>query len=198
MLKEYLMNYRKYIAVLSGVAAMLVGCGGGDGSSASAGTSDSITTSSVAPDFPNLKACVTNNWFMSSDQLLRGVQALGSGSGVNFTATGSQTAAFSSDATYRNTYLDFTVNFTSGSTSGTSRYAGSVGGTWSVDGDWLTITQTSSSATVTTTIAGVSSTTPVPIGAPSTLKVISCTPATLTYDQTLSTGAVVRIVLVTG
>jgi hypothetical protein len=196
------MKYTKRMLADLALVTLLAACGGGDGTgatSASAGTTDSTTTSSsVAPDFPNLKACVTNNWFMSSDQLLRGVQALGSGSGVNFTATGSQTAAFSSDATYRNTYLDFTVNFTSGSTSGTSRYAGSVGGTWSVDGDWLTITQTSSSATVTTTIAGVSSTTPVPIGAPSTLKVISCTPATLTYDQTLSTGAVVRIVLVTG
>jgi hypothetical protein len=196
------MKYTKLMLADLALVTLLAACGGGDGTgatSASAGTTDStMTTSSVAPDFQNLKACVTNNWFMSSDQLLRGVQALGSGSGVNFTATGSQTAAFSSDATYRNTYLDFTVNFTNGSTSGTSRYAGSVGGTWSVDGDWLTITQTSSSATVTTTIAGVSSTTPVPIGSPSTLKVISCTPATLTYDQTFSTGAVVRIILVTG
>lgn len=176
------------------VATSLTACGGGDEGSTTSGGSSS---SSTAPDFSNLQSCIANRWEMGAEQVKKGLETVGgsSASGVSFTVTGNSISEFFAGGAYKGTPA-FTVNFTSASTSGTSQYAGTATGTWSVDGDRLTITRTSTTTTVTNTIGGVSTTYGDGVGAPSTVKVISCTPATLTYDQTLSSGAVVRIVLV--
>ncbi|MEQ1536834.1 MAG: hypothetical protein ABL923_13255 [Burkholderiaceae bacterium] len=191
--------YLRQSLIAAATTMALVACGGGDSTAPAdtptATTPATSTPSPLAPDFPNLNACITNNWIMGAEQVVKGLEAVGGG--VNFTGTGSQTSVFSAGGRYSGTSA-FTVNFTRGGTSGTSQYTGPASGTWSVDGDRLTITRTSSSVIVTTTIGGVSTSVGSGVGSPSTVKVISCTPATLTYDQTLSSGTVVRIVLVAG
>ena len=192
------MNIRQSIAksLAIAVATMtLVACGGGgdEGSTTSTGSSASPT----APDFSNLQSCIANRWEMGAEQIKKGMETVGgsSASGVTFSVTGSTISNFDSSGAYTGS-PNFTVNFSSGSTSGTMKTVGTANGTWSLSGDMLTITRTSSSVVVTQTIAGSTTSYPDPVGSPSTVKVISCTPATLTYDQTLSSGAVVRIVLV--
>ncbi|HMS27101.1 MAG TPA: hypothetical protein PKC80_06970 [Burkholderiaceae bacterium] len=183
-------NIKQTISILA-TATLLTACGGGDD------TGTAAAGSSGSTDFSNLAQCVANRWEMGAEQVKKGLETVGgsSASGVAFSVTGNQISEFSTGGSYKGT-PNYTISFTRGGTSGTSQYAGTATGTWSVDGDKLTITRTTSSVTVTNTIGGVTTTYGDGIGSPSTVKVISCTPATLTYDQTLSSGAVVRIVLV--
>lgn len=180
------------------LVTLLAACGGGgDSDTTSAGStssSGSSAASSLAPDFPNLQACIANTWVMGGEQIRRGLDAVGDGV---TSVSGNNTSVFSANGSYRGTPA-YTINFTRGGTSATSQYSGTALGTWAVDGDRLIITRTSSSVTVTNTIGGVTTSYTSPTGSPSTVKVISCKPTTLTYDQTLSTGTVVRIVLVSG
>ncbi len=187
------MKHTKLTLGALALVTLLAACGGGDSSS---GTS-TATPSTSASDFSSLSQCVANRWEMGAEQIKKGLETVGgsSASGVSFIVTGSTISNFAADGAYTST-PNFTVSFARAGTRGTMRTAGTANGTWSLADDMLTITRTSSSVVVTQTIAGFSTSYTDPVGSPSTVKVISCTPASLTYDQTLSSGAVVRIVLV--
>jgi hypothetical protein len=190
------MNFRNHLFSALTVLT-LAACGGGGDDASSLSTSGASTGGTSSTDFSNLAQCVANRWVMGAEQIQKGLDTVGgsSSSGVSFSVSGNSISEFSAGGAYKSTPA-FTVNFNRGGTTGTSQYAGTAAGTWTLDGDRLTITRTSSSTTVTNTIGGVSTTYGDGVGSPSTVKVISCTPATLTYDQTLSSGGVVRIVLV--
>ncbi len=116
------------------------------------------------------------------------------GEDASVTITGNRIFEFSASGTYKETPA-YTAVATHSGFSATSQYAGTDSGTWSVDGDKLRLTLTSRGTTITYTIAGVT-TTQATTNVPGEAKVISCTPATLTYELPLGTGEVVRIVLV--
>jgi hypothetical protein len=189
------MKHTKLALSTLALVTLLAACGGGDSSSSTSTTG--TTPGTRASDFSSLSQCIVNRWEMGAEQIKKGLETVGgsSASGVSFSVTGSTISNFAADGAYTST-PNFTVSFTRASTSGTMRTAGTANGNWSLANDMLTITRTSSSVVVTQTIAGSSTSYTDPVGSPSTVKVISCTPATLTYDQTLSSGAVVRIVLV--
>lgn len=200
------MNIRQSIAKSLAIAVTtitLVACGGGsdEGGTTSAGTTTtgSATTaaSPLAPDFPNLRACVTNVWSMSGDQGTRIFTALGAGSsGVNITSGGQAILELKADGTYKWT-PNITYQF-SGALTGSGTSSGTQTGTWSIDGDNLISQKTSSTVATTVTLLGTTTTYADTGTAANPRKIIACTPATLTYDETLPNGNVARIVLVTG
>lgn len=187
------MKLIKQTLIAIAVAASLTACGGGDeGSTTSTGSS----ASSTAPDFSNLQSCIANRWEMGAEQIKKASDTFiaSTGEDASVTITGNRIFEFSASGTYKETPA-YTAVATHSGFSATSQYAGTDSGTWSVDGDKLRLTLTSRGTTITYTIAGVT-TTQATTNVPGEAKVISCTPATLTYELPLGTGEVVRIVLV--
>ena len=160
------------------LAALLVGCGGGGGSS---------DGSSIAPDFPSVEACITGPWLLVADQAQRAFTG-SLPSGVSLSLTGQATVDIAADGTY--TYKpDFTVNFQTPAGPAQGRLRGTTKGTWAVSGSTLTTTETSNNITGVAT--GSFGSVPIPnAGGFSSMQstLLACTPAYFDYEVQATSG----------
>ena len=80
--------YLRQSLIAAATTMALVACGGGDSTAPAdtptATTPATSTPSPLAPDFPNLNACITNNWIMGAEQVVKGLEAVGGGVNCRF------------------------------------------------------------------------------------------------------------------
>ena len=131
-------------------------------------------------DFDSLAACVTGDWTMISDEVedIFRDSAIASVPGMEVSVDGEGALTMAADGTY--SYVPaFTATVSLLDTTGAGTWSGSLLGSWSLDGDTLTMTQTSND--ISGTIAIMGSTQPMPDIAvfAGTGTVVDCNPATM-------------------
>ncbi|MFI3136028.1 MAG: hypothetical protein QX197_04550 [Methylococcaceae bacterium] len=163
------------------------------------GSTGSTSPSTLAPDFPSLAACVTNKWIMGAEQAVKLFDAAGMRSlpGFSVSSTGQNIITFSTDGSFQSsTNLSHVFTFSGGG--GTAQSTGTRSGTWAVSDNTLTQSTTSTSESTTMTVSGNTTVFAESSVSAGPVKVVSCTPATLTFDTLPARGVSVRIVLVSG
>jgi hypothetical protein len=126
-------------------------------------------------------ACITNSWTLLADQ----VQQLFAGTamsrlpGFSMTASGEGAVSFLADGTYHYE-PNFEIEITVSGQTGTAGWSGTLDGTWSVDGDQLTMVQTQNALSGSMTIMGTSMPMPANHVFSGVATVVDCQPATLT------------------
>ena len=139
-----------------------------------------VESSASNVDFDTLAACVVGDWTMISDEVedIFRDSAIASVPGMEVSVDGEGALTMAADGTY--SYVPgFTATISLLDTTGTGTWSGSLAGTWSLEGDALTMTQTSNDISGTITVMG--STQPMPNIAvfSGTGIVVDCNPATM-------------------
>lgn len=131
-------------------------------------------------DFDTLAACVTGDWTMISDEVedIFRNSAIASVPGMEVTVDGEGALTMAADGTY--SYVPgFNATVSLLDTTSAGAWSGSLAGTWSLDGDALTMTQTSSDISGTITVMGLIQPMPDIAVFAGTGAVVDCNPATM-------------------
>ena len=122
---------------------------------------------------------------------------LASMDGFSFVAQGQGLIDLRADGTYTYTPA-FSVVITVAGQSGSGEWAGTLEGTWQIDGDQLTMAQTTNALTGTMTILGQTQPLPTLQTFSGSATVLECTPETLKYELTTPIGPVTRTLVLAG
>lgn len=108
--------------------------------------------------------------------------------GFSAIVTGEGLVDFRADGSY--TYSPaFAVEMSVAGQGGTGEWGGTLDGTWQIEGDQLTMTETANALTGSVTVAGQTQPLP-PLSLGGIATVLECTPATLTYEVATEVGLV--------
>ena len=200
-----LRRHRSLLLVTTSIVLLTAACGSSESTGADATTTTVVDASAPAPavsepastepastepapvesaasnvDFDTLAACVTGDWTMISEEVedIFRDSAIASVPGMEVTVDGEGALTMAADGSY--SYVPgFTAAVSLLDTTAAGTWSGSLVGTWSLDGDALTMTQTSNDISGTITVMG--STQPMPDIAvfAGTGAVVDCNPATM-------------------
>jgi len=147
----------------------------------------------------DLSVCAATKWLLLADQIdnVFGETPLGAVEDVSIVVEGQGLIDLRADGTY--TYNPaFTVVLTADGQTGNGEWGGTLDGTWQIEGDRLTMAQTTNSLTGTMTIFGQTQPLP-PLGTFSgDATVLECTPETLSYELVTSIGPVTQTLVIAG
>ncbi len=150
-------------------------------------------------DMGDLSVCATTKWLVLADQVDNIFEdtPLATMDGFAFEVDGQGLLDLRADGTY--SYAPaFTAVITVAGQSGTGEWSGTLDGTWQIEGDQLTMTQTNDELTGTMTVFGTAQPLPSLATFEGTSTVLECTPATLTYELDTPIGPVTHTLVTAG
>ena len=197
-------------------ATALTGCGGDSDSSSADSSTDSASNSSTRTsssssdtstststntddtdgetvDMSDTAECIANDWVLMGEQLeqLFANGPMASLPGFTVAAVGAGAVTFRANGTYH--YVpNFEVTISVGDISGTGTWAGTLDGTWEVDGDQITMAQTENNVTGSISMMGQEIAMPTNRTFSGTATVTDCQPASMTTSLDSPLGAIVQ------
>jgi hypothetical protein len=145
----------------------------------------------------DLTVCATARWILLADQIdnVFDQTPLASMEGFSAVVEGEGLVDLRADGTYNYTPA-FNVVITVAGQSGTGEWGGTLDGTWQIEGDQLTMTQTANALTGTMTMFGQTQPLPEISSFGGNATVLECTPVTLKYELATSIGAVTHTLVI--
>lgn len=167
------------------------GDGGGTTSTApdAASSSPSTTAAHGTDDGTDIAACVVNTWTQLADQVehLFTSTPMSALPGFEVSVTGEGTVEIAADGTYRYE-PHFSITESVNGVTGSGEWGGTLTGTWSVEGDQLTMRQVDNGITGSITIMGQTVAMPTNRTFDGTATVTDCQPMTITTRIATPTG----------